>query len=214
MKSYKTWIQLIFFALFVLFTIKGRINLWIGVFAAGLILSLIFGRGYCAYVCPMNTVMRPASWISSKLKLQRDRIPRWLSFKGTPWIFFGLMVGSMLFTKRILQISFPALLIFLILSFIVTLFYKPEVFHNRLCPFGALLGLAGKGAVFTETVDADQCVGCKMCVPVCPAGAVQVSPLNRKAVIQAEFCHQCQACETACPKDAIHYRRKIKTIHS
>ena len=46
-----------------------------------LVAALIFGRVYCGYVCPMNTLMFPVEWLSKKMKLQTS--PKWLK----KWVF-------------------------------------------------------------------------------------------------------------------------------
>jgi len=49
-------------------------------------------------------------------------------------------------------------------------------------------------------VDTDQCVGCALCVDVCPEGAISV---NGKAEIDREKCTGCGTCVEECPQDAI-----------
>ena len=50
-------------------------------------------------------------------------------------------------------------------------------------------------------VDWETCVGCGLCVDVCPLGAVSISP-EKKASI-SEICVDCAACTRVCPKGAI-----------
>ncbi len=47
----------------------------------------------------------------------------------------------------------------------------------------------------------DKCTGCKLCVKVCPFGAITV--VNKKAVIELEKCNLCGACVDACKFEAI-----------
>lgn len=205
-------IQYLSLAGFAFLVSQGKMTLWLGVFAAGLLLSFVFGRGYCGYVCPMNAVMRPAEWLSKKLKLQQPDAPKWLMSKIFPWIFIAILLGLMLGGKRLLQIQLPVLAILLGVAFVVTLFYKPEVFHNRICPFGALLSVSGRYALISERVDTSACVGCKLCEKICNAQAIKVEPSTKKAVISASLCHQCGACEAVCQTAAIHYGKAILNL--
>jgi len=50
-------------------------------------------------------------------------------------------------------------------------------------------------------VNAEECVGCENCVPVCPVEAI--SMVEGKAVIDQETCTECGTCIEECPVDAI-----------
>ena len=50
-------------------------------------------------------------------------------------------------------------------------------------------------------VNADECVGCESCIPVCPVEAL--SMVDGKAVLDPEKCTECGACIDECPVDAI-----------
>lgn len=210
MKAIRMIIQYTALAAFAFLVSQGKMTLWLGVFAAGLLVSFVLGRGYCGYVCPMNAVMQPAAWLSKKFKLQRPDTPKWLMSSVFPWAFIFLTLALMLGGKRILQVQLPVLAILLGVAFVVTLFYKPAVFHNRICPFGALLSVSGRFAYNSEGVDESACVGCKLCEKACTAHAVKVEPATKKAVITSSLCHQCRVCEEVCPTEAIQYGKAVK----
>ena len=50
-------------------------------------------------------------------------------------------------------------------------------------------------------VNADLCVGCETCVPVCPVEAISMN--DDKAVIDQDICTGCESCVSECPVDAI-----------
>jgi len=50
-------------------------------------------------------------------------------------------------------------------------------------------------------VNAEECVGCETCVPVCPVEAI--SMVDEKAVIDQEICTACGTCIAECPVEAI-----------
>lgn len=200
-----TVVQLLFFVLFTLIIAKGKTVLWLGIFVAGLVGALFFGRLYCGYVCPMNTLMRLSGWLRKKFGWETDKLPKILQSDKLSWIVFGLMIGTMVLSKRVLQRDVPIMVVLLAASFLFTLRYADWVFHNRVCPYGALLRITGKRAAHTTRVTPDLCIGCKKCEKVCPAEAIKVDKATRKALVDPSICLQCGACVQVCPKEAIHY---------
>lgn len=205
MKHAATAIRLLFLALFLFLLANGNVMPWLALFAVSLIVALFFGRVYCGYVCPMNTLMGLSEWVSKKLKLQTAKTPGWLQNGYFPWITLGVSVAVMVLSKQLLHMNLPILPFWLVISGAVTLRYKPEVFHNLICPFGALQRTFGRFAKRTRKVDADACIGCGLCKKACPANAIVISKESRKAEINKTFCHQCTRCTVVCPRNAIHY---------
>ena len=207
MKYITNIIRILFLALFIFLLANGKVLLWLALFAVSLVAALIFGRVYCGYACPMNTLMIPIEWLSKKLKLQTADAPKWLKNGYFTWITLGISVAVMLLSKRLLHVDLPILPFWLVMSILITLRYKPAVFHNLICPFGALQRSFGRFARLSEKVDKDACVGCKLCEKACPSNAIVVSSEDKKAVINTALCHQCIKCQQVCPKDAIHYSK-------
>lgn len=198
-------IRILFFALFIYLMINGKAALWLVLFLVSLVLAVFFGRLYCGYVCLMNTLMIPTEWISKKLKLQTSDTPLILKSGYFPWISLAVSILMIVISRSILKIDFPLLPIWLILSVLITLRYRPEVFHNLICPFGALQNLFGRFSSFSEKVDKDACISCKLCEKVCPSTAILVSSVDKKASINKALCLQCTNCRQICPTKAISY---------
>jgi heterodisulfide reductase subunit A len=52
-------------------------------------------------------------------------------------------------------------------------------------------------------VDEELCVGCGVCVEICPYGARELDPARHVVVVNPVLCEGCGACATACPSGAI-----------
>jgi polyferredoxin len=208
MKYLANIVRILFLALFLFLLANGKVMLWLALFAASLIAALIFGRVYCGYICPMNTLMIPTQWLSKKLKIQTTKTPKWLKNGYFTWITLVISIVAMLASKKALGINLPILPFWLVMSVLVTLRYKPAVFHNLLCPFGALQRTFGKFARLSKRVDIDTCIGCKLCETSCPSAAIIVNAEDKKATINPALCHQCGNCSQVCPTSAIHYKSK------
>lgn len=196
-----------FLALFVVLAVNGKVVLWLALFALSLASALFFGRLYCGYICPMNTLMLPTDWLAKKWKLQTDRTPAWLRRGWLPWVTLALSLALMLLSRRLLGINIPVLPIWLGIAVLVTLRCRPEVFHNDICPFGALQRTFGRFARRSFRVDHDACTGCRRCEKVCPSEAIAVAQCERKAAITTALCHQCANCQQVCPAEAVHYTK-------
>ncbi len=198
-------IRLSFFIVFLVLLITQQFQLWLVIYLAGVILSLFFGRMYCGYVCPMNTVMRYTQRFSRKIGLQKTSYPSWLESTKLPYLVLIISAASMIVGMRIFQQNIPVLLILFLLSNIVTLFVSSSVWHNGLCPYSILLRLAATVSKRSRKVDFETCIGCKRCQSVCPAKAISTIEGSRKVKIDRSLCHQCEACTAVCPTNAISY---------
>lgn len=209
MKVIATIIRLLFLALFLVLILTGNMLFWLALFGVSLVASILFGRVYCGYACPMNTLMIPSEWLANKLKVQTDKTPKWLKSGVFAWVFLGLTIVIMVISQGVLHLNLPILLIWLLVSVLVTLRYKPEVFHNLICPFGTLQRTFGRFAILSKRVNSSSCIGCRLCEPVCPSGAIAVQNEDNKAEISNKLCHQCTNCADACPEAAIQYGKRI-----
>ena len=73
------------------------------------------------------------------------------------------------------------------------------------CPFDALS--VKKPFLGKVEFNIDLCPeGCRACVDICPANAVQLDD-NGKPKVSRNFCIFCFACQKVCPKEAIHVSR-------
>lgn len=68
-------------------------------------------------------------------------------------------------------------------------------------------------------IDQQTCIGCKLCVPYCPAGAISIA--GKKAKIDLDECVECGVCLRVgvCPTDAIYQQtlewpRTVRAIYS
>jgi formate hydrogenlyase subunit 6/NADH:ubiquinone oxidoreductase subunit I len=53
------------------------------------------------------------------------------------------------------------------------------------------------------TYDKEACIGCNLCIKVCPCGAIEAKPEEKKIKIYLSRCCFCAQCNDICPKDCL-----------
>lgn len=204
----RTWqkvVQIIFLILFSVLIIAGKMQVWMGVFALSVILAFFFGRFYCGWLCPINTLMKAVSWTKRKLKIGTLKTPQLLQ---RPFFRYGFLVLFLLALVFVMKTGrkLPVLPALLILGTSLTLFFPEELWHRFLCPYGTILHFSGARAVRALTVDTDLCNSCGRCSRVCSGGAVFQTG-EKKYNIERGSCLLCLDCVDKCKQGAIRYHR-------
>lgn len=84
--------------------------------------------------------------------------------------------------------------------------YQKVTTKDRLAHQGYLNLVANKPeTIWADFTFTDECIGCGICVKVCPAGCIHLE--NQRAVRIAIGCQSCYACIHACPKSAIQLNK-------
>ena len=198
-------LQVIFLAMFVALFVMGRIQLWMGIFAAGVLVSIFLGRLYCGWVCPINTLMRGVSWIKRKLRIKSFKIPKFLTKGWIRYLVLALFIAMFIFVMATGK-QLPVLPGLLAIGVILTLFFPEELWHRYLCPYGTIFNLVSSKSIFFVNIDKEACTNCGVCKRVCPAAAV--SNENDVHEIEKNACLVCLECERQCKVKAISYERK------
>ncbi|UCH36809.1 MAG: 4Fe-4S dicluster domain-containing protein [Armatimonadota bacterium] len=75
---------------------------------------------------------------------------------------------------------------------------------------GAALSLSGAGVIhlepITSAIDDKVCGGCKICISVCPYGAITFDDENKVSVVTEALCKGCGSCASGCPSGAARQR--------
>jgi ferredoxin-type protein NapH len=199
-------VQLIFLAAFVLLMVTGKIQLWMAVFLAGLIGAAFFGRFYCGYLCPINTLTEGIDWLYQKMGIKRKDVPDWVKSKVVRYGVLLLFLGTMIITLRTGR-KLPVLPMLTVLGVLITLIYVPSLWHRYLCPYGTLLNITGSLSKYYWRVEEADCKKCGICERVCPTEAVIMSGKQGYPVIDKGLCLECTTCAEKCPSNSIIYAK-------
>jgi polyferredoxin len=198
-------VQIVFLAVFTFLLVKALFGRILGSLVPLLImtltiaiLTLILGRVWCGWVCPLGTVLY---WTRFKGAIERGaRLSnRWGTVRYV--LLFLILAAALLGLVR------PALdwlgknavasgtVIILVLAASVGLNLITDLFWCRyLCPLGGAVALASKIAPMRRVVRV-HCNDCSVCVDTCPMGAIDP---RRGFVNDPGECTVCMDCLTAC----------------
>jgi len=183
-------------------------------------LTLIFGRIFCGYVCPLGAVQELASMIRFKPKLDYNR-KFWKKKNYLRWGFFAIYAiasiiwgleatlfmnpinGFLVFWTPFNIMIFLAFLLFLLIIFISIFIYRP--YCRFFCPFGALAFLFGKVSPL-KIRRTPYCTECGICEKICPT-------LEGFDISEKGECYYCYRCIDFCTNEMFIDNGKIAQIN-
>ena len=150
----------------------------IAFFTLPLMVALVWGRGFCAGVCPHGA-------IQDLMLVKPIKVPGWLDeiLRVLPWIYLAVAVllaatgGAFIICKfdpfvGIFRLAGPRCMILTGATLLALSMFVGRPYCRYLCPYGALLGVAARFAKWRPTVTPDTCTQCRLCESSCPFGAL------------------------------------------
>jgi ferredoxin len=150
----------------------------VALFTLPLVVTLVWGRGFCAGVCPHGA-------IQDLVLVKPLKVPAWLDeiLRILPWIYLALAVllaatDSLFIICRfdpfvgIFRMAGPRGMLITGAALLLVSMFVGRPYCRYLCPYGALLGVAARCAKWRPTVTPDTCTQCRLCENSCPFGAL------------------------------------------
>lgn len=208
MQKVRTISQLVFLVIFISLIILGKAQFWMGFIFLSILLSTYFGRYYCGWACPINTLMRPTIWITNKFGLPKNKLPDYLrTEKPRYMVLFIFLIGLAYMIYTITQgRKFPLPLIVIPFGLLVTIFISPNAWHRYLCPWGTLFSLTGRFARLGFRNSSSSCIDCGKCEKICPADTV-VKYKKRQYNFKSKNCLLCFECQSQCPQNSVSFSK-------
>lgn len=193
------------------------------VFAAVLIMTLIFSRGFCGWVCPFGSLQEWLGILGRKLfgKQYNPTGPWEKRLRYLKYVVLAVIVGFTWYLGTLVFRPYDPFLAFFHLGkgvdempwayaalgavVLGSLRYE-RFFCKYACPMGAVIGLAGKVSLTKIVRDEQDCKECNVCQKKCWA---HVDFLSTKVINDAD-CNHCLDCLENCPKPAVLSLRGIQ----
>lgn len=181
--------------------------------------SLLAGRAFCGWMCPIGTLQDILVRFFGRLIRNKKKpgnkntvkIPVRISKRSDAWLrsLKYLVLGIILLASTWavyppLREICPARAIFsfqmttpllwsVLITFVVTSMLNPRVWCKYLCPLGAVMAPLNKISPLRLVLNKDNCTNCGCCDIVCPMGIEDV-PHN----LRSAECIECLKCQETC----------------
>jgi len=194
------------------------------VFAALFIISIFFGRAWCAWVCPMAGLSDISIRVNGKrVNAKKLRIVRytlftlWFGFLAAGFVLAGGIKGidPLHLTESGISVDEPmkyvvyygVLAIFIVLTFSIG---RRGACHSIcwMAPFmaaGYTVGRLLKIRQLRVTADSSKCTSCGTCSRNCPM-SIDVQGCVKAGKVITSDCILCGECVDSCPKSALAYK--------
>lgn len=190
--------------------------------AAVCIITAIWGRIFCGYLCSFGALQELLFWVSRKFSHRKITVPArmdqalqflkylvlvfiavalWImalpmDASLSPWGIFGMLISGNLsvMAAAVRTWGFVLLLVFLLGSLLVEHF-----FCRYFCPLGALFTIISGKRCYKIRRDESVCTHCGLCEKACGMG-VQIL---KKDDVTSGKCIDCMQCLAVCPQECL-----------
>jgi len=195
-------VQVFFLLLFIVLLYMGHIQMWLAVFVTSAALAMVWGRFYCGWICPINTVTEAATGKIKKPGFRNIPMPALFKSPFFRYTILLIFIGMFVFIK-VSGKAWPVLPVMFLIGVAVSLIFSEKIWHRYLCPFGTILSLTGGKSRRFLSIDVHRCSRCGICAGVCPGEAVLDAEEGYR--VEKKECLQCGECIRNCPKEAISF---------
>jgi len=199
-------VQWFFLFVFFILLLTGKLKAWLFILITGFFTSLLIGRVYCGWCCPVNTMNGFVDRLYKLLRIKKRTIPKFMRHRFFIIICFTLLVGLLIFSL----LNGKRLPLFTMITFsgvLVSSIFVSSFWCSHLCPWGAIFKIISKYSLFKWALDPDSCINCGICASSCPSSSIQMSD-NTVQSIEFSRCLQCLQCTSKCPQNAINLKMK------
>ena len=204
------------------------------IFFAIILMSLLFGKSFCSWLCPVGYISEMVGEFGEKIiyKLFHKKLvlPKFIDYplRSLKYLLLGFFVYSIFFLMTLTSIKFfldspynivadlkmyfffadiSRFSLIVIGSLVLLSVFIKNFWCRFLCPYGALLGLLSFLSPNKIKRNPVSCIDCGLCNKACPSN-IKVDKI--KTVLSDE-CTSCMSCVDACPVADTLYLKSMVT---
>ncbi|MCG6925384.1 MAG: 4Fe-4S binding protein [Acidobacteria bacterium] len=181
-------------------------------FVLPLVAALLFGRVFCAGVCPLGAIQELVVLKPVEVPARLDKALGWLK-----WLYLGAAVYFAVLPAverdfvicrfdpfvGLFRFTGAAWLLMLGGAMLIAGVFVGRPYCRWLCPYGALLSAFSRYAWRPFSITPDRELDCGLCQSACPYGAIE----ERRAVRTS--CFACGRCYRSCP---VHHAATAESV--
>jgi len=192
------------------------------IFAAILLISLVFGKAFCSWLCPVGFLSELigdfGERVWKKLFKRKLTLPKYIDIplRSLKYLLLGFFIYAIFFLMTdaaiitfldspynlvadLKMFNFFAELSGFALTALTVLFVLSIFIRNfwcrYLCPYGALLGLFSFLSPNKIVRNKVSCINCGLCTKACPS----LIKVDKASVVLSDECSSCLNCVDVCP---------------
>ena len=188
------------------------------IFLAIILMSLVFGKSFCSWLCPIGYISELIGDFGEKIFKRKIKLPKFLDYplRSIKYLLLGFLFYAVFFMMNTIAVKsfldspynlvsdikmyfFFADISRLALIIISVLFLFSIVIRNfwcrYLCPYGALLGLLNFLSPTKVKRNPVSCIDCGLCNKACPS----FIKVDKVRTVLSDECTSCFNCIDACP---------------
>jgi polyferredoxin len=204
------------------------------IFFAIILMSLLFGKSFCSWLCPVGYISEMIGDFGEKViyKLFRKKLvlPKFIDYplRSLKYLLLGFFVYSIFFLMTLTSIKFfldspynivadlkmyfffadiSRFSLIVIGSLILLSVFIKNFWCRFLCPYGALLGLLSFLSPNKIKRNPVSCIDCGLCNKACPSNI----KVDKVKTVLSDECTSCMSCVDACPVADTLYLKSMVT---
>ncbi len=195
------------------------------ILGALVLVTSLFRKGFCGYICPFGAVQEFLGWLRRKLRIKELRINRRIdwplrylkyailiaviiatAYTGTlvfreydPYITFFHFGKGILWDVEAEELASHGIAFGILLGVLGGAFLIERFWCKYLCPLGAIM--TPLAAISPTAIHRDKktCTDCKICDKVCPTNVIVSTPEK----VTSPECISCMECVDSCPANSL-----------
>jgi len=194
------------------------------IFMAIVLVSLVFGKSFCSWLCPVGYISEligDFGEILLKKMFKRNIksvLPKWLDYplRSIKYLLLGFLFFSVFFLMTTIAVKAfldspynqvadlkmyyffadisQTALIIIAVLFVLSIFIR-NFWCRFLCPYGALLGLISFLSPHKIKRIPVGCIDCGLCAKACPSNI----KVDKVKTVWSDECSTCMSCVDVCP---------------